>query len=140
MLDFPLQYRTPEIVPPVLAPGLESPWLSQKCSISFKGTASVLSVCVSCNDVRYLLMVQRLVTHSTTEEEAWRRGCGAGSHTHGRATPGHISLCLQISSISAPSCRVPCPDGIKLQSLGNVRFRNWRRKLGKMTIATTSSS
>ena len=57
-----------------------------------------------------------------------------------RATPGHISLCLQISLISAPSCRVPCPDGIKLQSLGNVRFRNWRREVGKMAIATTSSS
>ena len=32
--------------------------------------------------------------------------------------------------ISALLCHVPCPDGIKLQSLGNVRFRNWRRKLG----------
>ena len=32
--------------------------------------------------------------------------------------------------ISALSCHVPCPDGIKLQSLGNVRFRNWRRELG----------
>ena len=32
--------------------------------------------------------------------------------------------------ISALLCRVPCPDGIKLQSLGNVRFRNWRRELG----------
>ena len=32
--------------------------------------------------------------------------------------------------ISALSCRVPCPDGIKLQSLGNVRFRNWRKELG----------
>ena len=42
--------------------------------------------------------------------------------------------------ISALSCRVPCPDGIKLQSLGNVRFRNWRREVGKMAIATTSSS
>ena len=56
-----------------------------------------------------------------------------------RATPVHIFLCLQISLISAPSCRVPCPDGIKLQSLGNVRFRNWRREVGKMAIATTSS-
>ena len=36
-------------------------------------------------------------------------------------------------------CRFPCPDGIKLQSLGNVRFRNWRREVGKMAIATTSS-
>ena len=26
--------------------------------------------------------------------------------------------------ISALSCRVPYPDGIKLQSLGNFRFRN----------------
>ena len=42
--------------------------------------------------------------------------------------------------ISALSCRVPCPDGIKLQSLGNVRFRNWHREVGKMAIATTSSS
>ena len=32
--------------------------------------------------------------------------------------------------ISALLCRVLCPDGIKLQSLGNVRFRNWRRELG----------
>ena len=67
------------------------------------------------------------------KEEAWRRGCDAGSHTHYRGFEphaGHISLCLQISLISAPSCRVPCPDGIKLQSLGNVRFRNWRRELG----------
>ena len=32
--------------------------------------------------------------------------------------------------ISVLSCRVPCPDGIKLQSLGNVRFSNWRRELG----------
>ena len=47
-----------------------------------------------------------------------------------RATPGHISLCLQISSISAPSRRVPCPDGIKLQSLGNVRLRNWCKEVG----------
>ena len=42
--------------------------------------------------------------------------------------------------ISALSCRVPCPDGIKSQSLGNVRFMNCHRELGKMTIATTSSS
>ena len=47
-----------------------------------------------------------------------------------RVTLGHISLCLQISLISAPLCRVLYPDGIKLQSLGNVRFRNWRRELG----------
>ena len=32
--------------------------------------------------------------------------------------------------ISALSCCVPCPDGIKLQSLVNVRFRNWGRELG----------
>ena len=32
--------------------------------------------------------------------------------------------------ISALSCHVPCPDGIKLQSLGDVMLRNWRRKLG----------
>ena len=31
---------------------------------------------------------------------------------------------------AALPCRIPCPDGIKLQSLGNVRFRNWRRELG----------
>ena len=48
-------------------------------------------------------------------------------------------LCLQIYFCCLP-CRVPCPDGIKLQSLGNVRFRNWRREVGKMAIATTSSS
>ena len=40
--------------------------------------------------------------------------------------------------ISAPSCRVLCPDGSKLQSLAIVRFRNWCRELG-MIIATTSS-
>ena len=48
----------------------------------------------------------------------------------GLSHTGHISLCLQISLISAPSCRVPCPDGIKLQSLGNVRFRNWHKEVG----------
>ena len=32
--------------------------------------------------------------------------------------------------ISALLCRVLCTDGIKLQSLGNVGFRNWRRELG----------
>ena len=80
-----------------------------------------------------------LVLLKAIQEEAWRRGCDVGSHTHGQATPGHISLCLQISLISAPSCCVPCPDGIKLQSLDIVRFRNWCRELG-MTIATTSSS
>ena len=37
--------------------------------------------------------------------------------------------------ISAPLCRVPCPDGIKLQSLGNVRnFRNWCRELRKWLL------
>ena len=61
---------------------------------------------------------------------SWLRRGLTYSQSWVRATPGHISLCLQISLISAPSCRVPCPDGIKLQSLGNVRFRNWRRELG----------
>ena len=46
--------------------------------------------------------------------------------SHARA---YIFMC-KISLISAPSCPVPCPDGIKLQSLGNARFRNWHRELG----------
>ena len=32
--------------------------------------------------------------------------------------------------ISVLSCCVLCPDGIEIQSLGNVGFRNWRRELG----------
>ena len=55
-----------------------------------------------------------------------------------RATRGAF-LCLQIYFCCLP-CRVPCPNGIKLQSLGVVRFRNWCREVGKMAIATTSSS
>ena len=38
---------------------------------------------------------------------------------------------------AALPCHVPCPDGIKLQSLGNVRSGTGIRK---MTIAKTSSS
>ena len=78
--------------------------------------------------------------HYTTldKEEAWRRSCDAGSHTHGREFEPHWGIYLQIFLISAPSCHVPCPDGVKLQSLGIVRFRNWHSKL-VMTIATNSS-
>ena len=68
-----------------------------------------------------------------SQKEAWRRSCDVGSHTCDREFKphaGHIFILYVFRFISAPSCRVPCPDGIELQSLGNVRFRNWRRELG----------
>ena len=84
--------------------------------------------------------VEALKTKSTQEGgvASWLRRGLTYSWLRVRATRGAF-LCLQIYFCCLP-CRVPCPDGIKLQSLGNVRFRNWRREVGKMAIATTSSS
>ena len=53
-------------------------------------------------------------------------------------TQGIYFYVFRFISAALP-CRVPCPDGIKLQSLGIVRFWNWCKELG-MTISTTSSS
>ena len=81
---------------------------------------------------KYHCCFLRLIFLSKTEEEeAWHRGCDAGSHTHGFEFESHWGIYLYVFRfISALSYRVLCPDGIKLQSLGNVRFRNWRRELG----------
>ena len=48
--------------------------------------------------------------HIIHEEEAWHRGCDAGSHTHYHGFEphaGHISLCLQIHFCSFVPCPVP---------------------------------
>ena len=88
------------------------------------------------------LIPHELQGHTVLSREggvaSWLRRGLTYSWLRVRATRGAF-LCLQIYFCCLP-CRVPCPDGIKLQSLGNVRFRNWRREVGKMAIATTSSS